>query len=120
MKKGFLRILCFAMLLFCGLQTVGFCKQMSDQQTSIVKNDEAKDRELFDAVRDNDLEKVKELIANGADVNAKDRWVYTPLHLVNDVEIAKVLIANGADVNARFNDGSTPLHHAKNADIARL
>jgi len=52
---------------------------------------------------------VKLLIAEGADVNAKDKYGMTPLHLAETKEAAELLIANGADVNARTGDGQTPL-----------
>ena len=56
------------------------------------------------------------LIANGADVNAKDDVLeFTPLHLAAEYghkEIAESLIAKGADVNAKTNSGRTPLHLA--------
>jgi len=51
---------------------------------------------------------VKFLVANGADVNAKDNGRdsgYTPLHWAvqfsKNIEIIKFLVANGADVNAK-------------------
>ena len=36
--------------------------------------------QLFEAVKDNNLQKVEELIEKGADVNAKSKNDYTPLH----------------------------------------
>jgi ankyrin repeat protein len=53
------------------------------------------------------------LIANGAEVNAKDIFSQTPLHLaaqVGNLEVAKVLLENKADINARDRYNSTPLH----------
>ena len=68
---------------------------------------------LHDAIEARDLEKVKELIAKGADVNAKNCDDAAPLHFAigwgfeNDV--VELLIAKGADVNAKTKDGITPL-----------
>ena len=61
------------------------------------------------------------LIANGADVNAKDNRKVTPLHIADTKEIIELLIAKGADVNAKYNDGITPLDWANGttADLLR-
>jgi len=52
------------------------------------------------------------LLANGADVNAKNSYNRTPLHMAAQfgyLDMAELLIANGADVNAKDNGGTTPL-----------
>jgi ankyrin repeat protein len=56
--------------------------------------------DLLNAVSDNDIGKVKELIAAGADVNQQDDMMgYTPLGLTNNIEMMKVLISGGANLN---------------------
>ena len=59
------------------------------------------------------IELVKTLIDNCADVNARDKYNNTPLHLALkqgfNMELVNTLIDKGADVNARNNDGYTPL-----------
>ena len=68
---------------------------------------------LHQAVIDGNIEAVKQHIAAGADVNAKDENGVTPLHWTETKEIAELLIAKGADVNAKDDwSGSTPLHRA--------
>ena len=71
---------------------------------------------LHDAARDGNLDEVNRLIANGADVNAKeDKYgvVWTPLHFAcnhGHEDVVKALLAVGADVNAKDDDGKTLLH----------
>ena len=70
---------------------------------------------LLEAVRRGDLQRVKDFLANGADVNAKRGDFTAPLHLAaqgGHKEIAELLIAAGADVNAKNKYGTTPLHYA--------
>ena len=55
------------------------------------------------------------LLANKADVNARDRDGNSPLHFAafNDhKDIADLLLAKGAAVNAKTDKGVTPLHWA--------
>lgn len=72
--------------------------------------------ELHAAVRQRDLERVKRLIAQGTDVNARDRLGSTPLldaAWLGDLEISQFLLAHGADVNALHREaGSTALEYA--------
>ena len=64
----------------------------------------------------------KELIQNGADVNAVNSNKETALHFAahkGHVEVAKVLIQNGADVNA-VQKIWTALHIAARKDMLTL
>lgn len=68
---------------------------------------------LIDAVQHEDVGLAKELIAQGADVNAKSRYGATPLFFACDkgnVELVELLLAAGADVNVVDSFyGATPL-----------
>jgi ankyrin repeat protein len=63
------------------------------------------DKELLNACRIGDLEKVKQLLESGADVNVKDdEFGCTPLILAScngHKEVVELLLDNGADVDAR-------------------
>jgi cytohesin len=85
------------------------------------------DRALFKAAERGNIKAVKQQLAAGADVNAKDdKLIYkemTPLHFAvgkGHKEIVELLIAKGADVNAKSEDEVTPLHFATTKEIAEL
>ena len=70
------------------------------------------DISIHDAATGGNIEAVKQHIAAGTDVNAKEEWGWTPLHFTTTKEIAERLIAKDADVNAKMEDGDTPLDWA--------
>jgi len=77
----------------------------------------APDISIHDAVDTGNIKAVKQHIAAGTDMNAKDQWRWTPLHWAAGIgfdEIAELLITNGADVNAKTGSGETPLDQAIN------
>ncbi len=69
--------------------------------------------ELLAATRKSDVEKVRALLAKGADVNAKSPYGATPLFFACDrsnIEVVTVLLEHGADVNVKDTFyGATPL-----------
>ena len=68
---------------------------------------------IHTAAKKGDLARVQKELDGGADVNEKDENGVTPLHWTETEEIAELLIAQGADVNAKDDwSGSTPLHRA--------
>ncbi len=71
------------------------------------------DSSLIAVAKTGDVNRVKALLAQGADVNAKaDKRGFTALHiaaLAGDKDIVEVLLANKADVNAGDGLGGTPL-----------
>ena len=71
------------------------------------------DSPLFEAVKKGDKAAVEVLLAKGADISAKNKDGWTPLHLAayrDNKNIVEVLLDKGADVKAKDNDGWTPLH----------
>ena len=86
------------------------------QQATTV-NPEA-DVELLSVAYDGNIEVVRQQLAEGADVNVKDKDYRneTPLQYAakeGHTKVAELLIANGADVNAKvFGNGETPLQNA--------
>ena len=76
---------------------------------------EAPDISIHDAAVMGNIEAVKQHLAAGTDVNAKNGFGSTPLHSATfggHKEVVELLIAKGADVNAKDNVGETPLHWA--------
>ena len=73
------------------------------------------DTPLHWALENGQVYAAKQLIDNGADVNAKDNDGDTPLHYAcgfGHVDATKQLIHNEANVNAKDNDGNTALRLA--------
>jgi ankyrin repeat protein len=73
--------------------------------------------DLINAIINDDLLQVKQLLEKGAEANISDDDAnVTPLHyavLHNKVSIAELLITAGANLNARSNEDQTPLELAQ-------
>lgn len=71
-----------------------------------------------------DLERVKTLVENGTDVNAKDEFGCTSLHwasLAYSPAVAEFLLAKGAEIDAKHHRwGLTPLMHAHALPVVEL
>ena len=80
------------------------------------------DISMYDAAEVGNIDAVKQHLAAGTDVNAKDKDGWTPLHPASyegHQEIVELLIGKGADVNAKVEfgplQGMTPLDSANNS-----
>jgi ankyrin repeat protein len=74
------------------------------------------DTALHDAVEDDDVEAVRQLVEEGADVEALDEQGWRPLHIAacdGRVEVARTLLEAGADVQAATAAGWRPLYLAE-------
>ena len=83
----------------------------------------AKSVSIHETAEAGNIEAVKQQIANGADVNAKDKYGRTTLHAAavgGSKEVVELLIAKGADVNAKYEECATSLDWAKNQETADL
>lgn len=72
---------------------------------------------LHEAAIRNDVEAVRQFIADGADVNALDGDGHSPFHAAmlrfeDDPEIVELLIGAGAEINYEDSFGETPLTYA--------
>lgn len=85
------------------------------EDESVVKAPKSLELRLFQAIDKGNLELVKELLAEGVSINAKDSLGNSPLiKAVDDEEMvmAKFLIHKGANVNLRNTTGETALYRA--------
>ena len=86
------------------------------------------ERDLINAIKSQNIVKVKELIEFGVDISSKSGFnEYTPLMralIVGSLELVKLLLENGAYVNAKTTETRfTALHgeaYEGNSDIVRL
>lgn len=96
------------------------------QDTQSTEDSQKRQKTFLCAVEAGDLDKVKELLAGGVDVNAKDEDGKTALHRAllredakrsetwpQTAELVKLLVESGADVSATDNDGRKSLDLAQ-------
>ena len=67
---------------------------------------------VHEYVERNDLERVKQFIAQKHGINQANRYKETPLHLARTPEMIELLIKGGADVNIENHFGDSPLLQA--------
>ena len=97
-------------ILFVGFASSGQCeKDIKTQDSSHMSND------LLIAAKNGDIEKVKQLVSSGSDIEIMDANQRTPLMLAtlgNHVEVARILIEKGANVNAQDHIKDSPFLYA--------
>lgn len=67
---------------------------------------------FFEEIKKGNKKTVKELIDSGIDINAKDKYGYTPLMIAtenNKSEVVELLLKKGAELNVKNDDGETAL-----------
>ncbi|CAD7700408.1 unnamed protein product [Ostreobium quekettii] len=84
---------------------------------------EDKNEMLLDAAGDGDVDEVKQLLEDGADVNTTDASGNTPLILGTadgSIEVVRVLLDAGADINAQGAFEGTALRFAVSVGVAAI
>lgn len=74
-----------------------------------------KEKRLLEAVRLNDIDKVRLLLDQGVSPNAKDTFKRSALHIAtsqNFIDLVRLLLEYGANPNQLDSIGNTPLHLA--------
>ena len=69
---------------------------------------------FFSAIEENDIKKIKAMVHGGVDINVKDEYGYSALHITsyrNLVELAILLINMNIDLNIKDKNGQTALHY---------
>jgi uncharacterized protein len=70
---------------------------------------------LLQATEAGDIVQMAALLAKGAEVNARNAYGWTPLHVAaagGDPAVVALLLQHGADVHAQSHIGTTPLDNA--------
>ena len=84
-------------------------------QTQSRSNKNTLNKQLLKAAESGDIKRTKNLIKDGADVDAKGRYGWTALYIAakaGKTEVVEELVKAGADVNVKGKYGGTALHWA--------
>ena len=88
---------------------------ISKDRTKIDEKNEHGNTFLHLAADNGNIEVLKYLVSQGANVNVKDNYGRTPLQVAvnkNNLEMVEYLISHGADVNVKDSFSKSPLHDA--------
>ena len=90
---------------------------------SIISLLASKEINLYQAIKNNDLQEVKKLINEGAALNVKNEYGNTPLHFAayyGHTNIVRYLIEKGANIYIENNDGEIPVYVTKKLEIVNI
>jgi uncharacterized protein len=96
----------------------GIKKDEKPELNSINVNELGK--QLIESAKNNNLEKVEELINRGADINFKDEFNFTPLFWAvffeKNIDVVRLLIEKNADLNVLNKEGTLLILAVKNGN----
>lgn len=125
MKKLMVATASLVLLTGCGLAPT-YAPMTANGGFQAASKSASLDTALLDAADASDLAKIKELLAKGARVDARDKDKATALIYAvcrQRLDIAELLIAKGADVNVQGYRQETPLWYAvgrMNVELVKL
>lgn len=96
---------------------------ISEDPGRINKKDQEGNSLLHLAVREGNVDIIKYLASEGANVNIRNIVDETPLHIaanLGNLDVVIQLISNGADINIKDSIGNTPLHDAVENDQIQI
>ena len=79
--------------------------------------------DLYAAVEKGDLKTIEYLISHGANIESKDKYGFTPLHIAsihNYLPIVEYLVSHGANIESKENNGASSLHYASQKDYLSI
>lgn len=103
----------------CFAAGVAFAQTRPAEPEAASKAEAKRTESLHQAAAAGDIEQIKLLISNGADIDTADQRGQTPLHLAvrnGRKDVVVLLLTEGTNVEATDTSGRTPLHFA--ADFA--
>ena len=98
-------------------------ENLKAQLEASVKDNWELNTKLFKAAKEGNINAIKQLVKDGANINARDEHKQTPLMYASffgKPEACKTLITLGADVNAKDIQGETALFLAKNSKVVEV